>query len=235
MPQYFDRRWNLPLRLVLFGAPALIVAAVAALALASRSPYMAGTRQPVEQPVPFSHAYHVGELELDCRYCHDTVEQSAFAGMPASGVCLDCHRRVWTGLGALAPLVASGSTEIPVAWRRIHDLPDYACFDHSIHVRKGFGCVTCHGRVDHMPVTWQAKSLSMNWCLDCHREPERYVRPRAYVFDMAWQRPTDPEALRAMSAEAGIEPPVASSRALGEALVAMYRIGHKTNCSDCHR
>jgi ferredoxin len=235
MPQYFDRCWNVPIRLLLFGAPALLAAAGGALAVGARSPAVTSMRQPVKQPIPFSHRYHVGELALDCRYCHDTVEQLAFAGMPASGVCMDCHRRVWTGLNALAPLRASEDTSVPLAWRRVHDLPDYACFDHSIHVQKGFACVTCHGRVDRMPVTWQAESLSMNWCLDCHREPERFVRPRAHVFDMAWQRPTDPQELRALSAEAGIEPPVTNPRALGKALVAKYRIARKTNCSDCHR
>lgn len=235
MPQYFHRRWNVPIRVVLFGAPLLLAGLAVALAAAQRSPAVTGMKRPIEQPIPFSHAYHVGQLKLDCRMCHDTVEHSPFAGMPAAGVCLDCHQRVWTGLRSLQPLFASAETNVPLAWQRVHNLPDFACFDHSIHVAKGFGCVTCHGRVDRMHQTWQTEPLTMNWCLECHRRPERYIRPQRLVFDLVWQPPADPRQLQDLSAELGIEPPAANRRQFGEALVEKYRIQRKTNCSDCHR
>ena len=215
MPQFFHSRWNALSRLGLYGSPVLLGALGLAGWLVVRSPYWTGTNEPVEQPVPFSHEIHSGRLGLDCRYCHGTVEDSAFAGVPATEVCMNCHAHVWTGLPALEPVRSSYRTGIPLSWKRVHDLPDYSHFHHGIHIQKGIGCVSCHGRVDRMHQVWQAETLHMEWCLECHREPERFVRPREEVFNMAWEPPAD-------------------RAALGQALVEKYRIRRDTSCSKCH-
>jgi hypothetical protein len=200
-----------------------------------RSPFMTGVNRPVRQPVPFSHEIHAGRLELDCRYCHTTVERSAFAGMPSTDICMQCHQHVWTGLPQLEPVRASYRTALPLAWMRVHNLPEFAFFDHSIHVQKGVGCATCHGRVDRMPVVWQTQTLHMQWCLECHREPERFVRPREEVFNMAWQTPADPRGLEHLARRVGLETTPTDQRELGLALVAKYRIHRYTSCSNCHQ
>jgi hypothetical protein len=142
--------------------------------------------QPV-QPVPYSHALHAGELGLDCRYCHDTVERAAHAALPATEVCMNCHAAIAADSPLLAPVRASHATGMPVAWVRVHDLPDYVYFDHSAHVRRGVGCVECHGRVDRMEVVYQAEPLSMGWCLDCHRRPQGRLRPLDQIANMDWR------------------------------------------------
>ena len=173
---------------------------------------------PVEQPVPFSHAHHVGDVGLDCRYCHASVEQSAFAGIPPTHTCMTCHSQLFTEQPMLAPVVRSFRSGESLRWNRIHDLPDFVYFNHSIHIAKGVGCVTCHGQVDRMPLTWRVAPLEMQWCLDCHRAPEKYVRPLEHVFDLAWK-------------------PTESQRVLGARLVKAYRIHEATlaDCSTCHR
>jgi hypothetical protein len=170
------------------------------------------------QPVPFSHEHHVGGLGIDCRYCHTSVETSAFAGIPPAATCMNCHSQIWSTSSMLEPVRASYRTGKPIVWMRIHELPDYVNFNHSIHVSKGVGCVACHGRVDQMPLTWQAEPLTMQWCLDCHREPEKYVRPREKVFEMDWQGTGDPLVL-------------------GRELIKEYKIKNErslTTCSICH-
>ena len=171
----------------------------------------------VNQPVPFSHAHHVGEVGLDCRYCHSTVETSAYAGMPPISTCMTCHSQLFTDQPMLRPLVRSWQTHVPLQWNRVNQLPDFVYFNHSIHVAKGVGCVSCHGRVDRMPLMRRTASLSMQWCLQCHRAPQRYLRPRSKVFDLAWQ-PEDQQTL-------------------GLALIRRYDIhtSRLTDCSVCHR
>src|SRR6185312_10769703 len=154
-----------------------------------RSPYVtyAGVVRP--QPVPFSHEHHVAALGLDCRYCHTSVEKSAFAGISPTKTCMNCHSQIWTNAAILEPVRASFRNDTPLTWTRVNDLPDFVYFNHQIHVRQGVGCATCHGPIDKMPLVYQAKPLLMEWCLDCHRAPEKYIRPRDQVFNMAWVAP----------------------------------------------
>jgi hypothetical protein len=182
--------------------------------LASQAPL----GQPVEQPVPFSHKHHVGEVGIDCRYCHTSVEEASYAGIPPTRTCMTCHSRLFTGAPMLAPVRQSLTRDQPLHWNRVHVLPDFVYFDHGIHVHQGVGCVTCHGRVDRMPLTYRAEPLTMRWCLDCHRDPAPRVRPRAHVFDMDWQFPDDADAP-------------------GRQLMDAYgiRTDRLTDCSVCHR
>lgn len=173
-----------------------------------------------EQPVPYSHAVHVGKLGMDCRYCHTSVETSDFAALPATQTCMNCHSTVLPESPRLLPVRESWVTGMPVKWVKVHDLPDYAYFDHSAHVNKGVGCVSCHGRIDQMDVVYQSKPLSMSWCLECHREPEKFLRPKDQVTNMSWQ------------------PPDGDQLALGEKLKLEYGIRdetYMTSCSTCHR
>ncbi len=171
--------------------------------------------QPV-QPVPYSHALHAGKLGMDCRYCHNTVEVSAHANIPPTQTCMNCHVSIRPASPKLAPVRESWATGKPVEWIRIHDLPDYVYFNHSAHVRRGVGCVTCHGRVDRMEVVYQVQPLSMQWCLDCHRNPQKYLRPVEEVTNMAWQPPEPQEVF-------------------GRKLMQRYNIRPSTDCSTCHR
>jgi hypothetical protein len=182
----------------------------------SRSAYVTGVGEAVEQPVPFSHKHHVGGIGIDCRYCHTSVETQAFAGFPATKTCMGCHSQVWSDSPMLEPVRASWRTGQSLEWNKVHKLADFAYFNHSIHINKGIGCASCHGRVDQMPLIWKVNTLQMEWCLDCHRQPERYVRPREHVFDMAWK-------------------PEEDQMVMGERLVKEYKIQKLTNCSTCHR
>src|SRR5205807_1903823 len=155
------------------------------------SPYTTGQNVPRVQQVPFSHQHHVAGLGIDCRYCHSTVETSSFAGLPATHTCMSCHSQVWTDAPMLAPVRDSMASGQPLQWTRVHQLPDFVFFNHSIHVQKGIGCASCHGRVDQMPLTWKEHSLYMRWCLDCHEAPERQIRPKDQIFNMKWAPPTD--------------------------------------------
>ncbi len=172
-----------------------------------------------EQPVPFSHAHHVGGLGVDCRYCHTSVENSSFANVPPSKTCMNCHSQIWLTSPTLEPVRASFRTGESIRWTRVHDLPDFVYFNHSIHVNKGVGCETCHGRVDKMPLMYQYASLQMSWCLDCHRAPEKFVRPREAVTTMGYQ-------------------PAGDQEEIGKKLVAEYKILDArtlTSCNTCHR
>lgn len=235
MPQYFHRDWNARGRLLLVGTPAYVIAAGWLMAQWVHMPYFTGVGVAVEQPIAFSHEYHVGLLEIDCRYCHSTVDQASFAGMPATATCLGCHEHVWTGLSEIQPLKSSAETGIPIAWRRVHDVPDYAFFDHGIHVQKGVACVTCHGRVDRMPQVWKTQTLSMQWCLECHREPERYVRPREFVFDLEWEVPSDRGGFAALAEQLELQSVPRDAEHLGRMLVERYDIQRYTSCSNCHQ
>lgn len=164
------------------------------------------------QPVPYSHKLHAGDLGLDCRYCHASVEVSAVANVPPTQVCMNCHRLVKRDSELLAPIRDSAATGRPMRWVRVHKLPDYAYFTHRAHVAAGIGCVTCHGRIDEMEVVTQARPLSMSWCLDCHRDPAPFRRPVSEVTNMSWTPPKDPAARAAMlAAERPVAPPVACS------------------------
>jgi len=218
MPQIFRPSTNTFSRLSIFGSLFVVAALAWGLALINRSSYV--TREGVarEQPVPFSHRHHAGELGIDCRYCHTAVERGPIAGIPPTKTCMNCHSQIWVDSPMLEPVRTSFRTDTSIEWIKVHDLPDFVYFNHSIHVRQGVGCVSCHGRVDRMNLMWQASSLQMEWCLDCHRHPEQYVRPREQVFNMNWQPPTD-------------------QLTLGRQLVKEYKIQvqHLTNCSICHR
>lgn len=170
------------------------------------------------QPVPYSHALHAGKLGLDCRYCHVSVEQGAHANVPPTQTCMNCHSNVSIDASRqwkIEPIKKSYDTGKPVEWVKIHDLPDYAYFNHSAHVNRGVGCVTCHGRIDQMEVVYQAKPLSMQWCLECHREPEKFLRPLDQITNMTW----DPE----------------NQLEVGRKVKEEHKINPSQDCSTCHR
>ena len=219
MPQIFHRSTNTISRVTIFGGLLLVVAVTLAWAGVIRSPYITGEDVVRDQPVPFSHQHHVSGLGIDCRYCHTSVERISFAGIPPTQICMNCHKEVWSDSPMLEPVRASLRDNRPLEWVRVNDVPDFVYFDHSIHVYKGVGCETCHGRVDQMPLTRKAESLHMEWCLDCHRSPERYLRPREEVFTMGWQPPVPQEEL-------------------GRKLMVSYKVDSPlklVNCSICHR
>lgn len=182
------------------------------------SPYMTRQGLALDQPVPFSHEHHNSALGIDCRYCHTTVETSASAGMPPTETCMTCHSQVWTDAPALQPVRESWATGRPIRWNRVHDTPDFVFFNHGIHVQKGIGCSTCHGRVDQMPLVRQEHTLWMKWCIECHRNPEKQIRSKEQVFNMAYATPKNQEEV-------------------GRRLVAQYQVHTEqlTDCSMCHR
>ena len=198
----------------------IVVVPLIAIGLAywvSASEHMTGQDITLDQPVPFSHAHHVGGLGLDCRYCHTGVETSPVAGIPPSHTCMTCHSQLYTQTAMLAPVRKSLADNQPIHWNKVNRLPAYVYFDHSIHVAKGIGCTTCHGDVASMPLMRQAAPLTMGWCLDCHRNPAPKLRPASGVFDPNWKFPDD-------QAERGI------------ILAHQYLDNkHLTDCSVCHR
>lgn len=183
-----------------------------------QSSYITGSQVTLEQPVPFSHAHHAGELGLDCRYCHNSVERVAFASVPSTHTCMTCHSQLFTNSDMLKPIRESLIENKPIKWTRVHRLPGYVYFDHSVHVANGVGCSTCHGRVDQMPLVRQTQPLTMAWCLSCHRDPAPNLRPREEIFNMSWT------------------PPKNQARQ-GHELVESYhiRVDHLSDCSVCHR
>ncbi|MBI4565815.1 MAG: cytochrome c3 family protein [Planctomycetes bacterium] len=213
MAQLFHPAANVVAKAGIFGAVFFLALGAWLWGRVYRSAYVTGAGVARPQPVPFSHKHHVAGVGIDCRYCHTSVEEGPFAGIPAVKTCMHCHSQIWADSPVLEPVRESFRSGLPIAWTRVHDLPDFAYFDHSIHVAKGIGCVTCHGRVDEMPLTWKTHTLFMEWCLECHRHPENYVRPREAVFDPAWETPPG----------------------MGARLVKEYDIKSKTNCSFCHR
>ena len=219
MSQIFHRSTNALARVSMFAVGAVLVFGGWAFATLDRSYYNTRVDQAREQPVPFSHAHHVGALGIDCRYCHTSVETSSFAGVPPTKTCMNCHAQIWLTSPTLEPVRASFRDDTSISWTRVHDLPDFVYFNHSIHINKGIGCESCHGRVDRMPLTWQESSLQMEWCLDCHRHPEKQVRPREFITTMGYQAAGNQEEI-------------------GRRLVKEYRIQDArtlTSCSTCHR
>jgi len=216
MAQIFHRSTNTIARVSLFGAVFLVAALLVVLTQVNRSPWVTQAHVAREQPIQFSHERHVGSNGTDCRYCHTSVEESSFAGIPPTKTCMNCHSQIFATNPLLQPVRDSFENGRAIEWTRVHDLPDFVSFDHSIHVHKGVGCTTCHGQVDRMPLMSQAQSLQMEWCLECHRNPEQYVRPRGAVFAVDYQPPPN-------QAE------------LGARLVADYQIQKLTSCSTCHQ
>jgi Cytochrome c7 and related cytochrome c len=216
LAQIFHPSTNTISRVSIYGAAGMVAGLLWMLYAVDRSPYVTEEDVPREQPVPFSHAHHVGGIGLDCRYCHTAVEESPFAGIPPTQTCIHCHSQLFADSPTLEPVRESFRTDRPLLWTRVNDLPDFAYFDHSIHIHKGVGCVTCHGPVDRMALTWKGKSLQMEWCLDCHRDPEPHLRPREHVFDPDWT-PEEPQ------------------EELGRRLAEAYDVHAQDNCSICHR
>jgi hypothetical protein len=216
MAQIFHQSTNTISKVSIFGAVFAVAGALGLMYQVAASPYVTQQGVARDQPVPFSHQHHVGGMGLDCRYCHTSVETSAVAGVPPTKTCMNCHSQIWGDSPTLEPVRESFRSDTSIAWVRVHDLPDFVYFNHSAHVNQGVGCSTCHGRVDRMPLTHQEHSLQMEWCLDCHRQPERYVRPKAEVFNPAWEPPRD-------QLEKGRE------------LVRQYGLKPRTSCSACHR
>ncbi len=216
MPQIYHRAFNTISKVSIFGAVFIIAGLGWVAWVVARSSYVTNVDNARLQPVPFSHEHHVRGLGIDCRYCHTSVETSSFAGIPPTKTCMNCHSQIWVGSSMLEPVRESYRTGQPIPWQRVHRVADFVFFDHSIHVQKGFGCSTCHGRVDHMPLMWQRGTLLMEWCLECHRDPAQNVRPRDEVFNMEWEPPAD-------------------QADKGRALVRAYGIRSLTSCSTCHR
>src|SRR6201987_5908216 len=195
-----------------------------------RSPYVtyAGVVRP--QPVPFSHQNHVGGLEIDCRYCHTSVETSGFAGIPPTQTCMNCHSQIWTAAPLLEPVRESFRTGKSLMWNRVNDLPDFVYFDHSIHINKGVRCNPCHGPVDRMPLMFNYASLQMEWCIGCHREPEKYLRPRDQVFNMRYEQPSSAMPVAVEGKQ------YSDQLSLGRDLVKKYNlrtVADITSCSTC--
>jgi len=216
LSQIFHRSANTIARVSIFGGIFILAGLVWLLGAINSSQYITGVDVVSEQPVPFSHKHHVVGLGIDCRYCHTSVENSSSAGMPPTKTCMNCHSEMWNESPMLEPVRESFKTGKPIEWTRVNDLPDFVYFDHSIHVKKGMACTTCHGQVDQMPLMARTMAFHMNQCLACHRDPAKFIRPAEHVFDMNWQPKDD-------------------QRVMGEKLVKQYKIGKVTDCSICHR
>ena len=197
----------------------LAVAAFYVYTQVARSSYLTGRYLEKQQPVQFSHKHHVGDDGIDCRYCHATVETTASAGLPPTQTCMNCHSQIWNDSPYLEPVRASFRENKPIQWERVHDLPEFVYFNHSIHVAKGIGCSSCHGQIDNMPAVFQENTLQMEWCIACHRAPEQHIRPKSEVTSMQWQ---DDDL----------------SKEEREKLAVDYKLRSKemlTSCSTCHR
>jgi hypothetical protein len=219
MAQFFNKSANNIARISMVAAAVLAGSAFIAYTQISRSSYLTGQYVEKQQPVQFSHKHHVGDDGIDCRYCHQTVETTASAGMPSTQTCMNCHSQLWADSPYLEPVRASFRENKPIEWQRVHDLPEYTYFNHSIHIAKGVGCSTCHGQIDNMPAVYQENTLQMEWCLACHREPEKFIRPKSEIYNMQWQDgDLDTNERKQMKVD--------------------YRIRSKemlTSCSTCHR
>jgi hypothetical protein len=230
--QIFHPSTNTISRATIFGAIFILAALLWACMQFQRSPYVtyAGVARP--QPVPFSHQHHVGGLGIDCRYCHASVEISGFAGIPPTKTCMNCHSQIWTGAAMLEPVRESYRSGKSLVWNRVNDLPDFVYFNHSIHISKGVGCNTCHGPVDRMPLMYNYASLQMEWCLDCHRAPEKYLRPRDQVFNMRYEMPSATKAMTFDGKDYSDQESLGLDLAKKYKLRSVYDI---TSCSTCHR
>lgn len=215
MAALFTRQANTIYRLVIAAGLAAPVVLVLGLMFFARSPLALERFNPLAQPIQFDHRHHAGDDGIPCLYCHNTAEVSAHAGVPPVSLCVGCHAQIWTSSPLLDPLRASYFADQPIPWQKVHILPDFAYFNHSIHVNKGVGCVSCHGRVDLMPVVERVAPLTMGWCLDCHRDPIPHLRPLEKIADMRWRPP--------------------AGRELGEQLARQYDVHTRVSCTTCHR
>jgi hypothetical protein len=216
MAQIFHRSTNTIARVSIYGTLLLILLLGYAVDVVNKTAYVTEVNIARPQPVPFSHKHHVGELGLDCRYCHTSVEESSSAGMPPTQTCMTCHSQIWTQAEMLDPVRASYRDTKSIAWTRVNAVPDFVYFNHGIHIAKGVGCTTCHGPIAQMNITWRGETLYMRWCLDCHNAPEQYLRPRSEVFNPFYEPPRN-------------------QLALGQGLVKEYKVQRLTNCTTCHR
>jgi hypothetical protein len=229
MAQVFPKSMNVVARLAVFGLPLAFGGTVVAGAAFYRSDYTTGAREVVEQPVPFSHKHHVAQLGIGCQYCHTSVEVSANAGFPPTKTCMNCHQQMWVGADLLAPVREGYQANVPIAWNKVHNVPHYTYFNHSIHVNKGVGCYSCHGNIDDMNLVFQTKTLLMEWCLNCHRNPELHLRPKEEIYNLAWKAAdkTNPDTGAPYD-----------QLTLGRQLKKEYQVRESsvlTNCSICHR
>ncbi len=219
MAQIFHRSFNFISRLSLSGLVFLAGLALTGVLVVARSPYITNQRVTRDQPVQFSHKHHVGDDGIDCRYCHTSVETSAYAGIPPTKTCMNCHSVLFNNVSYLEPVRESYRTEQSIQWVKVHRLADYVYFNHSIHINKGIGCSSCHGAVNEMSLVYQASPLTMQWCLDCHRNPQPNLRPKEEIFNMNWTAPAKQEEI-------------------GKRLAADYNLrstADLTSCSTCHR
>jgi hypothetical protein len=218
MTQIFSPAADTWLRLFLLAGLALTAGGLVMVVGVARSDYVTSSNFRPSQPVPFSHRHHAGELGIDCRYCHSSVEDGPHAGLPPTATCMTCHSQIWTNASMLAPVRGSLAENKPLSWTRVAKLPDYVFFRHDVHIAKGVGCETCHGRIDEMALTYRAKAFTMQFCLDCHRDPAPNLRPANAITAMGWK-------------------PEGDARAAGEAIAARehIRVGELTHCYVCHR
>ncbi|HSK71064.1 MAG TPA: cytochrome c3 family protein [Pyrinomonadaceae bacterium] len=219
MAQVFNRSANNVAKISLVVAAILAGTAFYVYTQVARSSYLTGAFIEKQQPVQFSHKHHTGDDGIDCRYCHTTVETTATAGMPPTQTCMNCHNQLFADQPYLEPIRESFRENIPIQWERVHDLPDYVYFNHSIHVAKGVGCSTCHGQIDNMPAVFQVNTLQMEWCLSCHRQPENFIRPKSEIYNTNWS-------------DGDLSPEQRQT------LKTNYKIRGKeelTNCNICHR
>jgi len=233
MAQIFHRSANSLSRLSMLGVVLVVTVLLGAAWEMQRAPYVTyqGVRQ--AQPVPFSHKHHNAGLGIDCRYCHTSVENSSYAGIPPTKTCMNCHSQIWTNAALLEPVRESYRTGQSIMWTKVNYLPDYVYFNHSIHVNKGVGCATCHGPVNQMPLMYQESSMRMEWCLECHRAPEKFLRPRDQVFNMNYQQPSE---LHPVLLADGTK--YTDQKDLGTALKDQYHVRTVqdiTSCNTCHR
>ena len=218
MAQIFSPAADTWMRLFLVGSLAIVAGGTVGVVGFARSGYITETDLRPAQPVPFSHRHHAGELGIDCRYCHSGVETSPRAGLPPTETCMTCHSQIWTNASMLEPVRQSLAQNQPIQWTRVAKLPDYVFFRHDVHIAKGVGCVSCHGRIDQMALTYRAKAFTMEFCLDCHRDPSPNLRPKDHITDMTWK-------------------PAGDARKEGEVIAAHegIRFGELTHCYVCHR
>jgi hypothetical protein len=216
MPQLFRPSSNTIAKVGIVSVITLVASTIAVAYIADRGPWTTSVAMPPVQPIEFSHKHHVKDDGIDCRYCHTSVETSGFAGLPATEICMTCHSQIWTTASVTKPIRDSWQSGKSIEWVRVHDLPDFVYFNHSIHVNKGIGCSSCHGQVNEMPMMWKVNTLNMNWCLSCHRDPAKFVRPKSEVFNINYKYP-------------------ANQAELGPKLVKEYHVQSLTDCVTCHR